>query len=38
MLENYFKSKEEFEDYLDKTYDPVRFMQFLSLLLQGEQK
>lgn len=25
MLEKYFKSKKEFNDYLDKTYDPVDF-------------
>lgn len=25
MLEKYFKSKEEFNDYLDKTYNPNQF-------------
>lgn len=25
MLEKYFKSKKEFKDYLDKTYNPVSF-------------
>lgn len=25
MLEKYFKSKKEFNDYLDKTYNPVDF-------------
>ena len=25
MLEKYFKSKKEFNEYLDKTYNPINF-------------
>ena len=40
MLEKYFKNKEEFEKYLNKTYDPnefeKRFYKFLEKLNKKE--
>ena len=30
MLEKYFKNKEEFEKYLNKTYDPKEFEKYLN--------
>lgn len=34
MLEKYFKSKEEFNDYLDKTYNPEQFEHYLNNFLE----
>lgn len=34
MLEKYFKSKEEFNDYLDKTYNPNQFEHYLNNFLE----
>lgn len=38
MLEKYYGSKKEFENYLNKTYDPVKFIRFVSKLLKGSKK
>lgn len=38
MLERYYGSKKEFENYLNKTYDPVKFIRFVSKLLQRSKK
>lgn len=27
MLEKYFPTRQDFDDYLDKTYDPIKFEQ-----------
>lgn len=39
MLERYFKTKQDFDKYLDKTYDPdtfeKSFEQFLNLLVSS---
>ena len=29
MLERYYKSKQDFEEFLDKTYDPASFLKFI---------
>lgn len=34
MLEKYFKSKKEFNDYLDKTYNPNQFERYLNNFLE----
>lgn len=42
MLEKYFKSKEDFEKQLDRTYDPVKFerqfTQFLNQLAKTQKR
>ena len=38
MLERYYGSKKEFENCLNKTYDPIKFIQFVSKLVQGIKK
>ena len=35
MLERYFKSEQEFNDYLDKTYDPDAFEQSFERFLNS---
>lgn len=34
MLEKYFKSKKEFNDYLNKTYNPDQFERYLNKFLE----
>lgn len=38
MLERYYGSKKEFDNYLNKAYDPVKFIQFVSKLVRRSNK
>lgn len=38
MLEKYFPTRQDFDDYLDKTYDPIKFEQDFGKFLNEIEK